>query len=180
MKKQLILLLALFSFSCLQADIGETISNGIDSAKVAVSETVTTIDTSSNFKLMYNDIKSTLATLATSLKVGAEHVYGVLIKQQIAISITNIFIYLLQIIILIIFIKIGLKLYNNHKKEHPHNDLIESTVGFTSITIFILTSILSIIFMVFILDSFSETITGFVNPEYGAIKEIIELAKSYK
>ena len=55
---------------------------------VKTKETTTFIDTSSNFKQVYGDIKTGLVGLAAGLKVGVEHIYIILVTQQILNSIT--------------------------------------------------------------------------------------------
>ena len=52
----------------------------LDTITVKTEKAITFVDTSSNFKHIYGDIKAGLKRLAAGLKVGVEHVYTVLIK----------------------------------------------------------------------------------------------------
>lgn len=115
------------------------------------------------FKEVYSDTKSGLTALGSSLKVGSEHVYEVLIKQQLSNSITGLLMLLLSIICLIIIIKITKKAINKNK------DLGMVTVVFIGIP--------TMIFLVYELWHMNDIVTGFINPEYGAIKEILEVIK---
>jgi len=102
MKKVIFLLLAFITLNS-NANTVTTLldktSEIVDSTKKTVKESITSVDTSSNFKMLYQDVKEGLSGLATGLKVGVEHVYIVLVKQQIVNSITWVIIYLLFIFI---------------------------------------------------------------------------------
>lgn len=115
------------------------------------------------FKEVYSDIKSGLTALGSSLKVGSEHVYEVLIKQQLSNSITGLLMLILSIICSIIIIKLAKKAFNEDEE-----------LGFITV-IFI--GIPTMIFLVYELWHMNDIVTGFINPEYGAIKEILEVIK---
>ena len=115
------------------------------------------------FKEVYSDIKSGLTALGSSLKVGSEHVYEVLIKQQLSNSITGLLMLILSIICSIIIIKLAKKAFNEDE------ELGMITVIFIGIP--------TMIFLVYELWHMNDIVTGFINPEYGAIKEILEVIK---
>lgn len=179
--KRLIVLFAMvfgFMFQSKATDL----STIIDSTKQFVTEIkdsavakVSQVDTSSTFKLMYSDFKQGIVALASSLKVGAEHVYGVLVKQQIVYGVVYLFIFLLGIYLTINW----LKNYKNKDEEWttpPPNSYSSSDVTglgvFRTIQIIVATVLLGI--GIFNIDNI---MTGFINPEYGAIQDVIEMVK---
>lgn len=141
------------------------VSNIVDSLSKNTKESVTYIDTSSNFKMIYTDIKSNIQALSSALKVGAEHVYEILVKQQIVNSIVWLIFSVLCIICIIIFIKVIMLA----SKNNWNND---GTIGFVFVA-----GIGCIIFLIICLAHIDIIVMGFVNPEYGAIKEIINFVK---
>jgi uncharacterized membrane protein YuzA (DUF378 family) len=170
MKKILIALTLLFTQTS-YAGVGETVSNAIDSTKAAVKDGINVVDTSSNFKMVYTDIKDGISALASGLKVGAEHVYEVLVKQQIANAITYLIIGIIGLILMANFFK-G---YKDPKEEWGDGDMPTGLGMLRTFQVF-LAGIL-IIFLIFNID---EIVMGFVNPEFGAIETIIDIIKENK
>lgn len=127
-----------------------------DSSKVTISK-------------VYNDVLAGMQGLGTALKVGAEHVYVVVVKQQVVKAITNL-VWSTLLIILIIFVNI-IVLKNRWYTKYT----IEYTNG-ASIFVPILVSIILFIAFCIVFDP-ELIITGFTNPEYGAIKDIINFVK---
>lgn len=123
---------------------------------------------------IYSDVKSVIADLAMELKVGAENVYTVIKSQQVIKSIVNVIEYILLILMLILGIKgilIGYKCCSTDPygdKEFDHPLLILCSIG-TVILLAISIGIFS--------STITETITGFVNPDFGAINYILQLIK---
>jgi hypothetical protein len=124
------------------------------------------------FSTVYNDVKAGLAGLASSLKVGVEHVYKVLVRQQYVKAITYSLLSLIGLIGIMYAINTGIKTASLDKDDRKNNNLIgfgwlrTVVIGVMSIVLFICGAIY--------LD---QIVTGFVNPEYGAIKEIIDFVK---
>lgn len=116
---------------------------------------------------VYGDAKNALNGLGAALKVGAEHVYEVMVKQQIVNSIVYLVIFIITCILVYFFFKM---LKTKDLGEH-FDDFDGICIG----TMLLGTA--SLIFTVFTLVQLNEMITGFVNPEYGAIKEILEKIK---
>ena len=120
---------------------------------------------------IYSDFKQAISGIADSLSIGAEHVYEVLVKQQLVESITWLVILVTGIILAIISSKLlikGAALENNKETYHlcpPHC---------ISGAICAITCICLLIGGLFNLDTI---ITGFINPEYGAIMEIKQMIK---
>lgn len=133
-------------------------------------DTTTVIPDSSKltFLKVYNDVKSGISGLASGLKTTAEHVYVVLVKQQIVLSIS----YLILIIISLIFIFNWFRAYKKDE-EVWHDGNSPTGLGF-------LRTFQIMVFSVFLFISMTHIdniVTGFINPEYGAIKEILEIIK---
>jgi hypothetical protein len=113
---------------------------------------------------VYNDVKSGLNGLEEALKVGSEHVYGVLIKQQLVTAIS----YLILVILLLIACPFSVKLEKKWRAEH--DDFGDGPACLVPIIVNITTVI-----VIFI--TITDIITGFINPEYGALKDIMNFIK---
>lgn len=160
MKKFLVIFVLFFSFLVSKADV----TGKIDS-------TVKAVDTSSTFKMVYNDIKQSLQGLGEALKVGAEHVYEVMVRQQVVYAITW-SIYCLLCIPIIFFIVKGMRWSWEKDKPEGHYD-----DRFGSIFAIIFGCVGSIILIIIAIKHVDVIVTGFVNPEYGAMKDIMEFIK---
>ena len=137
-----------------------TISGFAKEIEVSLPDT-----TKVTFTQVYNDVKGGITGLATALKIPAEHVYGVLVKQQIINSTTYSLFPLGALILVFIFIK----LYKKGDKEDWEDD--------KKIAWLIITGIFTLIFIIASIASLSYIVQGFVNPEYGAIKDIMSFIK---
>jgi hypothetical protein len=145
----------------------QSISETVDSTKKAVKDGATFIDTSSNFKTIYTDIKTNIGALASALKVGAEHVYYVLVKQQIVNSIVW--------LIVAIIVGISFRGMIKYSKWCRDNKIDEDNVGYVFGLFFgWIFTVISIVIVIFHID---VIVTGFVNPEYGAIMDIVNFVK---
>lgn len=134
-----------------------------DSAVAKVNE----IDTSSTFRTMYSDFKQGIVALASSLKVGAEHVYGVLVRQQIVNG----------VVYLIIFI-MGMFLIHNWIKKYKSDERWASGEEPTGLGIIRIFQIIAAFILVTVGIFHIDTImTGLINPEYGAIQDVIQMVK---
>jgi len=145
-----------------------TVSNAVDSTKAAVKETVHLVDTSSNFRKIYTDVTSGITALASGLKVGAEHVYGVLVKQQIVVAITD-------TIWILIWITCIAVCWSNLKKGNIDNDGEPDGRAWLGIAFGIVSIVLLII--IALTGMIPEAVMGYCNPEYGAIEQIIKMVK---
>jgi len=123
------------------------------------------------FSQVYNDVKGALSGVSDALKVGAEHVYEILVRQQLINSITH----LIVILILSLSSYLGLKyVYKNMYTIDKLGDK-EFNEGVIPVAI-----ICAFLFVFAIINAciHTETIlTGFLNPEYGAIMEIKSFIK---
>lgn len=163
-----IFLMGLFINSYAQDKILEKVSTMIDTGKQMVKDGVATVDTSSNFKQIYSDVKTGIMALASSLKVGAEHVYGVLVKQQIVYAV----VYLIFLLISGFLINNFINKYKDPKEEWTDSDA-PSGLGILRI----IQVVFGIILFLIGICNIDNIIMGFVNPEYGAIEKILDLVK---
>ena len=146
-----------------------TVVAAIDSAKQAVKDGVNAVDTSGNFKMIYTDIKTGISALASGLKVGAEHVYEVLVRQQLVNAIVWLIVFVASVIFLRATIKYAIKVI---EKEGMASE-VETVMAFFG-------NLLAVMIFIIALFHIDTIVTGFVNPEYGAIETIIEIVKQSK
>ena len=168
--------------------VGKTVGNAIDSGKTAVKSGIAFTDTSSNFKNIYNDVKSGISGLASALKVGVEHVYLVLVKQQIVHAISSLLLFLIIFTLSIVLYNLSRKSYKEHliqcgyevgKPSTAYNiDIDDSAKGVASIIMGVLSGVALLISICVLASSYDKIIMGFVNPEYGAMQDIIEFVKN--
>jgi hypothetical protein len=115
--------------------------------------------------------------LASSLKVGAEHVYEVLVRQQIVYAI----VFLSLTIIGFILILNWIKKYKDDKEKwwdscsHNGKGDVTGLGGLRSIQIFV-----ALVMIGIGIGTINSIMTGFINPEYGAIQDVIEMVKDVK
>jgi len=118
---------------------------------------------------IYSDVKDALQGLGKALKVGAEHVYTVMVKQQVV----NSFVWLVIGIIAIISFLIAYK----QIKLVVWTDYGDITKGTYNLILGIGFTVLAVILSIGTLLSLDTIIMGFVNPEYGALKDILDFVK---
>lgn len=137
-----------------------------DNPPQSAQESITTLPDSAEltFKTVYSDVKAGLSALGESLKVGADHVYTVLVKQQLVNSVFLLIEFLFGIILIFMSIKIFNKLTSEQWECPTPYNLTCIISGITGLIIFIIPLI-----------KLDVIITGFINPEYGAINEISKM-----
>jgi len=145
-----------------------------------VSTAVVYNDSKEAVKIVYSDVKSlspdvqkALNKLGKSLNSSAEEVWQVLIKQQLVYSIG---------ILIVILLTIGSWIHFyyriNEYRENPINnkgDLSESR-GMVSA----LCCIIALVGTATSIIHFNMMLTGFINPKYGAIMDIMNTIKLLK
>lgn len=112
---------------------------------------------------VYQDFKGALSGASDALKTGSEHVYEVLVRQQ----------YVQSVSLLIVILILGTASYFalkfvNRKSIIDALDDVEPGACFAVIG----TAGLILGTLIFTTVHATEIVTGFVNPEYGAIQEI--------
>ena len=126
---------------------------------------VTNSDTEKLIGKYTDKVSSAITSLAEQLKQPAEHVYKSLIKQQIINAKVTLY---LTTGFFILFLCLGTIFCIKADWKDP-----ESFLTVAGPIAFIITFIALLVF----LFNFNDVVTGLLNPEYGAIKEIIEFIK---
>jgi hypothetical protein len=165
----------MFSFQANANVVKET----LDSTIKVTNEVLSTVDTSAVSKQLYTDVKAGLTGLATGLKVSAEHVWDILVRQQLVYSISSILIAIVLCLVSQFLIRRGWKLWQNAKEKGDKNVYGNSPSFYDGVWGLML-SFGSVIFLggiIFFTINFTHIMTGFINPEYGAIQTIIEVVK---
>lgn len=116
---------------------------------------------------VYDKAEQAVKQLADVLKVPAEHVYFILVKQQIVTGISLLIGLLLSLLLSYISYRLLLKF---HDFEQPWYDQSVSTEGYW--TLFIVSSVMSIALLII---NLCRTPGYLLNPEYEAIKEIMHM-----
>lgn len=165
----------LFSMLIILATIGfeQTVqAEAIDTSSVT-TELAIPDSTKLTISEVYEDVKAGITGLSAALKTPAEHVYTVLCKQQVVKAFVGIFMFLLLILFPIISLR-----YGSFVVDWEDGEVKENKPSFSAI-ISIIFGILSIIFIIifFVGGYHLDIIQGFVNPEYGAIKDIVDFIK---
>lgn len=171
MKKLLILaLISLFSFEIKANDTASIVSD--------IKSTITKVDTASLSKQIYTDFKSGIEAAASALKVGVTEVWSILVKQQYVNSIMYLCLIIFGILTTILFFNQIKKCREDFKKwkENDGKDSYDSyfsSYTFTSV----ISEVITLILFGIGLGHIDVIITGFVNPQYGAMQDIINFVK---
>lgn len=171
------ILVSITSFAQKKSEVGTIVTN----SGTAIKEGVTAVhqDIKEAVPTLYNDAKTVISQLAAAMKVGAEHVYYVLVKQQIVNSITHLICYI-ALLVGIYFSFKALSAGTARIREHnaantgyySQRSIADDTTGMIGLILGIL---FSVAFVIAFFNTIGQTVTGFVNPEYGAITHIIDL-----
>lgn len=175
--KKLILLSSVFLLSC--ATFATTQTDTTLQKTEELVDSVIPDSASLTFKEVYSDIKSGIGALASALEVGAEHVYTILVRQQIAVSIY----YSSMLFIGMVLIVMGCNSISKsawgdptHYTDDEKDSKYYKGYAFNRYAIFsILFNFIGIIILFIGLINIDLIVNGFVNPEYGAIKEILAI-----
>jgi phosphate/sulfate permease len=128
------------------------------------------------------DIKVALSELAKGLGIAAEHVYTVMVKQQIVYGILKTLPWVAFPILLLIFAIIFQKtVYKNvmaKAKEELYDDDDPRPI-FVILILFIAWAATTLLFLMAPFK-IANTLGYLINPEYYAIKDIVEFVKAMK
>lgn len=118
-------------------------------------------------------IEATIVSLAEQLKQPAEHIYKIMVKQQYIKAFTGIIVLLVTILFGYLTIKYASNIenweYGTIYKNKPTYSLGAFIISIVSLFVTIL---------VLLVGQYPvDIIQGFINPEYGAIQDIINLIK---
>jgi hypothetical protein len=114
-------------------------------------------------------LEATVISIAQTLKQPTEHVYEVLVKQQVVKSIQALIIIVAWLLFtfLTIFFATGVADWDDFEAK---KDRMAASGG-----LFAMSLILFFVFTIVLLvqGSLNNVVTGFVNPEYGAMNDIV-------
>lgn len=118
---------------------------------------------------VYKDVKNVLGELGKALKVGSEHVYEVLVKQQIVNSIVWLILGVMATVLLFLgYFQIKAVKWDKYSDGPVENTTINLLFGIGELIV----GVIMTMFFVFHID---VIVMGFTNPEYGALKDILSL-----
>lgn len=120
---------------------------------------------------MDSKTEALIRELATKLGTTVDHLWSVMIKQAFVSSMISIFQYLLIIAGVIVWVKIHKWL--SEKEGDGYSNMRYDDYELAAGVPMIITGIMLLILVVVSLFSITDTITGFVNPEYWALDHII-------
>lgn len=164
MKKILILLFVITTIVCN--------ATTVDSVLTTTNNLVTQLDTSSNLKTVTTKTIEAVKYLAQGLKVSVTEVWDILVKQQRVKSWTYLLIFISSLFLDYLFFKWIRYIIKN--KTDNINFIFPGIIG--TIAFFIILCMVSYINM----QNLYPMLTGFLNPEYGAIQDIVNVAKTLK
>lgn len=159
MKKLITLTIFLFLFLSFRSNADSLTIPIPDTSKITLTK-------------VYNDVKSGITGLASALKVPATHVYKILVKQQVVYSIA----YCIFPLIMITFLSISYKSALISKWGDSYSSDKENRWNKYA-TFTIITGVIGGIFIITTCIYINDIITGFINPEYGAIKDIMNFIR---
>ena len=152
-----------------QADttiVEPTIVEEIQKATGTVTEVVEGIEKISG------NVWQALEELAKALKVPASHIYSVIITQQIVKAIVEIIVwFIIPLVLMLISFNYAVKKWKFFDKE-----IMEDSDG-GSAWLGVGMIIIPAVFMIFGCD-WTTIITGFINPEFGALTDITEMVQT--
>lgn len=120
-------------------------------------------------------IGEAINNLSSKLGVASEHVYGVLVKQQVIEAISHLvvlsfFILLFLFSVKYLFLKVFMSIYREKVEKYPRMEDAFNTVRIIIwVGVIIATITLCIVFVVVV----PEAIQKIINPEYFALKDIL-------
>ncbi len=136
-----------------------------------------------SFGSVYKDIRSGIEGMAQALKVGAEHVYKVLVQQQIVKSIMWLVVLIFSIISLRLAWKTTMAAKWKKIDVSEVTDVEDSKatvpVNAWGFLCFIFWA-MGVIGVIVVICHLQTMITGFVNPEFGAMKDIVDFVRQIK
>lgn len=169
MKKIITLLVLMLTVNFANAISGDTIYKDIKSVcKNDLSSAVayTADKGEEGVKYLFGKADTVLNTAYSAITKGSIHTYQILKTQQIVKSFHHLFYFILGIVMTFI-------LYSRVKIYISGNTEESGIILFLTIVVYVALAL-------FNTYNFNEMLTGFINPEYGAMTEILQLMKQIK
>lgn len=178
--KKIVLLLALmigfigvYSQSVNINKEGVSVDLGINKDSILTTQVDSGYVTNTNIEKLIDKyggkVSAAMVAIAKELKQPVEHIYAVLVRQQIVKSIADLFLFLVTIVLSYISIKAMINPKANWDWNNNDGN-IYSVGGF-------ILAIISMIILIVSLCNFNEMVTGFINPEFGAMQDIVGFFK---
>jgi hypothetical protein len=123
---------------------------------------------------VYSDVKEGLKGLGEALKTGSEHVYGVLVRQQIVKAFSRSIAIIFTLFAAYILFQLGRKAQLRFIKDREDSD------NTLMVIYYVIAGILAVIGLINFGCGIDNILTGFINPEYGAIEDIYDFIKDKK
>lgn len=125
---------------------------------------------------VYKDFKAAIIAMAQTMKVGVEGLWMVLVKQQVVKAVIVLFIVIILLalfILLIVFTKIMYRRAQEHKETN-----VWTIFDFGTVFGVFFSFLCGIAMVWYSLANISTAATGLINPEYGAIKDVVEMVQT--
>ena len=136
----------------------------VDAKKTEISNNVVDV-----VNTVFDKTTEAITQLASALKVPAEHVYTILIKQQLVQSLSSLLGSIFVILLGLLIAKFTYRDWNNKNKQWRIRNDRSDDYNYWGLSDGGWIFLVSLGFLI----SFNNIITGFINPEYGAIKDIM-------
>lgn len=120
--------------------------------------------------------------IAANLGVAAEHVYGALLKQAMISGISSLVYIPIYIAIIVAYVFMIRKIYSD-VSENKESMLVDNSYAYRgelsgiSFTIMSIGGVLSLILFISVIFDINNAVTALLNPEYWALKEILDTIK---
>lgn len=118
------------------------------------------------YREVYGDLKAASHVMAEGLGVAIKELFDIVVTQQLVKSVTNLVFVLFAILFGYWAFKVG--------KSTEWYKATGRNVG----AVFL--GVTCLFFVIWTFVCVNETVTGFMNPKYGAIKDIVEMASDIK
>jgi hypothetical protein len=130
--------------------------------------------TTLTYSKVYDDMKQGITALSQSLKVGAEYVFTIMVRQQVVNSVMYVIVYIVLFGVCLLLLRWNL----SHKKEmDKEENWLDGYKDGRGIALLIVSCFISVISFIVLFVTIGHTVMGFINPEYGALKEILEFVR---
>ena len=140
-------------------------------------------------EVIYGDIKQYIEEMANSLGVAAEHVYELLVRQQIISGVVQLVVGLLLLILLITAVRWTINIFTKAKytevegsyytRQEPNNvwGRLKESNFVDDGHIWLISVFVWIVLLIIVCILIPSAILQIVNPEYYAIREILDVFK---
>jgi Ca2+/Na+ antiporter len=130
---------------------------------------------------VFEKVTQYIDALAAKLGVAAEHVYEVLVRQQVAegysLLITWSLMLIIGVLVIVLTLKSGFEYENKHYSWGTEMSFSLNPPNLFKVSVLTAFGILTLVAMLTLLDEGPSAVMKIVNPEYYAIREILNAIK---